>query len=198
MSLRESLEASIVQRKWLPPERLTGAQVKELPEAYQRILRGDIKRLLVLFEAWDENNDGSIQPSELKRAMEIQQKEQPTAAAFRKLWRCLDPSNSGKVAIEVFHKALLQQFEAVKAYERELVEKAKRIEHTKVGLAQHRPPPRPGGPAGRPVRLGSNANRSLCARPSPGVAPAVHRPVQGPRVPARGARGCIRASARPQ
>ena len=24
-------------------------------------------------------------------------------AAFRKLWRCLDPSNSGKVAIEVFH-----------------------------------------------------------------------------------------------
>ena len=111
----------------MPPLRLTGAQVQQLPSLYLRMLRGDTRRLMVLFEAWDENNDKSVQLEELKKGMAMQQQQKgearPTAAEFKHLWSCLDPNGVGKVAITALQLAMAAQLKALQQHEREVAER---------------------------------------------------------------------------
>lgn len=112
----------------MAPRKLTGAEVAELPSAYVGILKGDMRRILLLFEAWDENNDNCVQVEELKKGMLIQQRDQPSAKEFRHLWSCLDPDGTGSVPIPELHAAMLAQLEALKQHERAVVERKKRAQ----------------------------------------------------------------------
>ena len=112
----------------MPPRKLTGAEVLELPSAYVGILKGNMRRIMMLFEAWDENNDNCVQVEELKKGLMITQKEQPSPKEFRHLWSCLDPEGTGGVPIPELHVAMLEQLEALTQHERAVAEREKRAQ----------------------------------------------------------------------
>lgn len=112
----------------MPPLKLTGAQVQQLPALYLRMLRGDTRRLMILFEAWDEINDNSVQLAELKKGMSMHadgssRTEQPSPSEFKHLWSCLDPAGVGKVTIAELQVAMAAQLKALEQHEREVAER---------------------------------------------------------------------------